>query len=59
MRKATAAATLKLDGANVLTTTKEYQLIVTAADYEEGKALTPATGAVILDGTDGLTAIYK
>lgn len=59
MRKATAAATLKLDGANVLTTTKDYQLIVTAADYEEGKALTPATGAVTLDGTAGLTAIYK
>ena len=52
LRKATGAYTLALDG-NTLTTNAGYQIIVTASDYEEGKALTEPTGNYTLEGAEG------
>ena len=57
MRKATAAASLALEG-NTLTSTDTYQIIVTASDYEAGKELTAATGNVTITGGEGLN-IFK
>lgn len=57
LRKATAlnAYSLKLSGKNNLVTSKDYQLIVTASDYDEGTELTKATGKINLVGTEGLS----
>ncbi len=54
LRKATGAYTATLNG-NTLATTGDYQVIVTAGDFEEGVALTAPTGAYTLNGADGLS----
>ena len=54
LRNATGAYTLNLSN-STLTTTKDYQLITTAAgDYKAGTELTAATGTLTLNGVDGL-----
>ena len=57
MRKATGAYVVTLSG-NTLTATGDYQIIVTAGDFEDGVALTAPTGAYTLTGADGLV-VYK
>ncbi len=54
LRKATGAYAATLNG-NTLTTTGDYQVIVTAGDFEEDVALTAPTGAYTLNGADGLS----
>ncbi len=58
LRKASGDYTLNIEG-NTLTTTKDYQIIVTASDYEEGKTLEAATGNVTINGDTTGLVIYK